>query len=305
MLFAKNETQTAAPQEIAILGSSALGLFLATELQKADHRVRLICRPHEIDEINATEFIIKNNQHLTGRRYNIDCVFELTATPQILFIASEPEDLRGDLLLLSPARLTETQIIDLSVCTPTGLISEILHRPVISGYFNGWLKKDKNHISLLSNHPSLTLTLNPTTPAAAQADDIFAGTMIELRRNEEDAQNLWNWLAPRAAAILLGTALGKKGQTLSKSAEGRKMLDSCLDELAILAAADNAGLERGAVLTAFYNIPEEFPRPFPAQTAAALLRLERLNALLFRTKRADSRRFPVISGLLEQIRNNL
>lgn len=299
MFFAKTEIETSSAHNIAILGTSALGLFLAAELQKVGHRVLLICPPHENDELNATDIIIKDSRHLSGRRHNIHSSYELDDTPQILLLASAPEQLRSNLLLVSPSRLSETTIINLTPCRPDNLICDILQYPVINAYFNGWPVQNKNHI-LPGNHRGITLSLSEKEPQSSLLQKIFTPTEIKISYNQNNAENFWNWLAPRAAAILLTNAQTANLSSFSRTPEGRKTIDRTIAELAALAAANETNLESSAVLSEFYNIIQDHQIP-----AASVLGLDRLNSLLFYGIAAAERRFPHLSGLIQQIRNKL
>lgn len=304
MLFVKSDSKTNPnPLTIAVLGTSALSFYLASELQKAGHRLNLICTPREADEYNATDFIFKDGRRLQNHRQTFRCSFELEDTPQLLLIASEQSRLRSDLLLLSPARLTDCRVVSFTPAQPSGLLSDVLGCPVVNAYFNGWLAKDKNHITLLSSRSNIVFSLEEHSSQTVFLQDAFIGTTIETGAAADNAANFWRWFTPRIMAALLDFSSGKNIYSFGKTAEGRKILDSSIKEIITLAAADNVRLDSAEILPQLYNIPDNYA-PYPSVKAAEkALELERLNALLFSGVAADDRRFPVLRGLLRQIRN--
>lgn len=303
MFFNKNTAGAITPQNITILGTSALGLYLAAELQKAGHQINIICPPQEADEANATDFIFKDNSRLQNNRQTFNFGFEQTVSPHILFIASEPQFLRRDLLLLAPSKLNSSIIINLSPCRPNEFISEIFRQPIIDAYFNGWLNKNKNHIANLSRNNSLVFSLDGTSETAILLHDIFAGTSISTSAQNNNAQNFWHWLAPRAVDFLIRLISGKDICTYAKTAENRKTLDGIIAEITMLASLNNTRLDNASILTEVYAIPNNTGEPSALETPFLLLQLERFSSLLFYGLAADDRRFPILKDAFRQIRN--
>lgn len=307
MLFAKTESQTAPiTLNLAILGTSPLSFYLAAELQKSGHRITVVCRPAEADEFNATDFVFKDSRRLQSRRHNFRFAFELETPPQLLLITSDMPRLRSDLLLLAPSRLSDAPIVSFTPETPSGLISDILNRPVINALFDGWLTREKNHIICFSRRNGVTFGLNETSPQFSFMQDVFTGSGIEVRADENSPRSFWNWFAPRIIAALVIAASGRGLDDLAKSPDGRKLIDAGISEVIILAANDGVRLENTEILSQIYNTPESdalwLQTAKPAQNT---LLLERLTALLFHGIAADDQRFPILRGLLKKIRNNL
>ena len=304
MLFAKTELlKNPSPLNIGIVGVSALSFYLAAELQKAGHRLTLICLPAEADEFNATDFIIKDGHRLQNLRQTFHCAFELETPPELLLIASDLIRLRSDLLLVSPSRLNEAPVVCLTPEYPAGLTGDMLGRPVINGYFGGSLVREKNHITCFSHHNRLTFSLDETAPATSFMRDVFAGTDIEIRADENDTLNFWNWFAPRVVISLLNRSTGKPLPAFGKTAQGRKIIDNCIAEVSALASNDGARLDDTEILTRIYNLHDDCAQLPAVGVAQSLLLLERLTALLFRGISPEDQRFPVLRGLLRQIRN--
>ena len=275
-------------------------------MQKVSHKITILCPPKEADEFAATDFIIKNEQHLQSHRHNFNYTFELDFTPDLLLIASGMVDLRRDLLLLSPHYLAATPIISFTPTEPNSLISDILGKVIINAYFNGWLSREKNHIINFSRHPNITFSLEDISPQATFLQDVFNDTNLKININNSDAANFWHWFAPRITATLLDLPSGKNIYALGKTKEGREIIDKCITEIINLAAIDNLKLESADILSQIYAIPENYTpllQKLP-RTASALL-FERLTALLFKEALSEDNRFSLLQRLTKKIRNKL
>ena len=307
MFFAKPEnTQTTNIKNICILGTSALSFYLAAELQKAGHKITILCLPQEADEFSATDFIIKSEQKLQSHRHNFNYSFELDFSPDLLFIASNTIRLRRDLLLLSPRYLTSTLIVSLTSTAPNSLISDILGKVIINAYFNGWLNRNKNHIINYSRHPNITFSLEELSPQAILLQDLFNSSEIETIFQSNNAANFWRWFAPRITAALLDLPSGKSIYALGKIKEGRGLIDKCLNEITNLAALDNVKIESADILSQIYAIPENYtPLLQKLPKTSSVLLLERLEALLFHGTTSEDPRFELLKKLIKKIRNKL
>ena len=307
MFFAKTENkQTTTPKNICILGTSALGFYLAAELQKIGHKITILCPPKEADEFSATDFIIKNEQLLQNHRYSFHYSFALDFSPDLFLICSDLVHLRSDLLLISPKRLSETQVVSFTPATPSNLITDILGKIVINAYFNGWLIRDKNHIINFNHRPNIVFSLKDFSSPTDFLQEIFSNTNIETSAQEADALNFWQWFAPRITATLLDLPSGKSIYTLGKTKEGRAIIDNCINEIINLAIIDSAQLENADILSQIYAIPENYtPLLQRLPRARSILLLERLNALLFRSISPSDPRFSLLKKLIKKIRNKL
>lgn len=303
MFFNKNTTGATTPQDISILGTSALGLYLAAELQKVGHRINIICLPQEADEANATDFIFRDTGRLQNSRQTFNFSFEQTSAPHILLIASEPQFLRRDLLLLSPSKLNNSHIVNFSPCRPNEFISEIFRQPVINAYFNGWLNKDKNHITKSGRNNSIVFSLDETSETATLLRDIFTGSAIAASAKNDNAYNFWHWLAPRATDFLIRLVSGQDVCTYAKTPENRKNIDDIIAEISTLASFNNISLNNTAILTEVYATPDNTGGLPAVETPLLLLLVERFNSLLFYGIAADDRRFPILKDAFRQIRN--
>lgn len=297
---------TKTPQNICILGTSSVALFIAEQLQNTGHQIKILCPPSEVDEYNSTDFVFKDNRHLKTKRSQFKCCFEQPASPDFLLIASKPQKLRSDLLLLSPTNLQNTTIINLTPSAPENFVSEALNLASVNAYFFGWLHQSQNHISLLSASPFINFTLSAHSEQFQNIQNLFDETEIETKSNVSAAHNFWQWLAPHAIIFLISEASDKSFYYCAQKPEYRQIIENCLPEIIALASSDNANLEKSDILRTLYSVPENYLSPFhsPVKTTQALL-LERTTNMLFRSTSFNNKHFPIIKNLITQIINKL
>ena len=307
MLFAKTENKIASnPQNICILGTSALSFYLAAELQRIGHNITILCQPKEADEFGATDIIIKNEQLLQNHRHSFNYSFSLNYSPDLLLITSDIISLRSNLLLLSRHFLAETPIVSFTPTEPASLISDILDKVTINAYFNGWVNREKNHIVNFGRHPNIVFSLEELSPQTIFLQDIFDKTSLEISATPSDATNFWKWFAPRITATLLDLPSGKSIYALGKTKEGRTIIDNCIAEIIELSSVNNVKMESTDILSQIYAIPENYTpllQKLP-RTSSALL-LERLSGLLFHGVSPEDTRFSLLQRLIKKIRNKL
>lgn len=305
MFFGKTANKVSVtPQDIAVLGTGALALYLADAFQNLGHRVCLLCPPQNADEYNATDFVFKDSARLKNPRGTFRFSHELPFRPQVLLLASSVEHQRADLTLLSPPALTDTTII--SFCFPEhgAILPEILKKPVISAFFDGWLTRAKNHIHIYGHSPKVTFSLNDASGEAAALTELFEPAGIAAVFLEDAKTNLWNYIGPRLAYDLLTAVFEQNVFQLTKTADGRKAVDTLLAEISSLAAADNAVLPETALLTKLYEIPSAWTSPLQQSVRAAETQyFERLNAFVSRQSGSNDKRYPFLHELFHRLYN--
>lgn len=305
MFFSKNEPAApVSPQNIAILGVSALGLYWADVFQNLGHRVCVLCPPQTADEFNATDFIFKDSSRLKNPRNNFHFCHELPFRPQFLLLASAPEYRRADLTLLAPAVLADTTVIGFCPPEDGAVLAEVVKKPVINGYFDAWLDRSKNHVYICGHSQKLTFSLNDTSPEAAVLSELFEPSGIKPVFAEDDKTNLWNFVAPRLAYALLNAVYDQNIFQLAKTESGRKTIDSLLTEISRLAAADNAFLPETSLLAKLYEIPSGWVSPLQKSIRTSNpLYFERLITFIIGKGGKNDKKYPLLHSLICQIYN--
>lgn len=306
MIFNKSEQKNTTPCNICILGSSATSLYIAHILQSYEHHVTIICPPAEADELNATDIIIKNPHKLQNQRHNFNFSHELTFKPQLLIIASNIINLRRDLLLISPSLLKESDIINLTPCLPVNFISETFKLPIINAYYEGWLTKHKNTITLQSKKHNLAISLpSGNNILQERLFSYFPSSIIDLKFTTQDTQNFWNWLAPNILVYLHEMISERPISTQIKTLINKQNLNTCLQELSIIADISNVTINKNEILASVYNLNEcIYFSSFSSNNDKHLL-FERMTSLLFSDTTPNKERYPYLHKVFKQISNKL
>lgn len=307
MFFSKAAEPKIATQtyNIMIVGTSGIGLFLADTLKNAGHNITLLCSPRQADEYNATDFIFKDANRLKSTRNTFSFTHEITTTPQIVLIASSQKAQIAETALLNPNKLNESIIINLGLpYNNNSTLSEILHRPVISAFFDGHINTHKNHISILGNTPRLTFTLQDTAPEASLLKNIFQNLDIQTVFSENESDNLWSFFGPKLAHDILSATHNQNIFEIGKTDAGRKQIDAVLTEISLLATTENTFLTTADLLTKLYNYPPAYVAPLQKHTLQKNpLFFSRLSQFLLLKGLKNHKKYPVLHQLMQDLYN--
>ena len=305
MFFAKTDSQpTVNPQNIGILGTSADALWWANQLQNAGHNIRLLTRPQQADEYNATDFVFRDTSRLRNQRGNFRFIHELDEIPHLLIIASSPDKLKADLSLLAPGKLADTLTINFCFLGNGPVLTEILRRPPVSAYHAGCFNGSKNHITVFKRAARIVFSIEDTTADAALLREIFEPTNIKPVFSADNMNNFWSFAGPFLAHNMLTAAYGQNIFELAKEENGRKTIDTLLEELSKIAAADNVILSAAALLSELYEIPQDFNSPLQTSIRDHTpLFFDRLSSFLLSKSGKNERKYPMTHRLLQMVYN--
>lgn len=305
MFFSKPEpAPVLTPQNIAVLGASALGLYWADIFKNLGHRVFVLCPPQQADEYNATDFIYKDSSRLKNPRNNFHFGHELPFAPDLLLITVSPEHQKSDLTLLSPAPLADTTVVNFCFPGHSAVLPEIVHKPVINAFFEGWVNRSKNHISVFGHAPRVTFSLPDTSAEAVLLREVFEAAGIKTVFSAQEKSNLWNFAGPFLAHNLLTACHGRSIFELAKTEDGRRQIDLLLEEISRMAEADNACLTPAELLARLYEIPSAYVPPLQksVQTKNPLF-FEKLNSFLSSRYARNDKKYPFICELMQNLYN--
>lgn len=305
MFFSKPvPAHTVTPKNIAILGTGAAGLYWADAFQNLGHNVFVLCPPRYADEYNATDFIYKDSSRLKNPRNNFHFGHELPFIPDLLLIAISPEHQKSDLTLLSPAPLADTVIVNSCFPACDAVLPELVHKPVIRAFFEGWINRNKNHISVFGHSPRITFSLPDTSAEAAFLREIFEASGVKTIFSDHEKNNLWNFAGPFLAYNLLTACYDHTVFELAKTEEGRRQIDLLLEDISRMAEADNAYLMPADLLAKLYEIPSAYISPLKksVQTQNPLF-FEKINSFLLSQNAKNDKKYPVIRELMQKLYN--
>lgn len=305
MFFNKTEHKiSVTPQNIGILGTSAQALYWADVFQNLGHHVCLLCSPQKADEYNATDFTFKDSSRLRSPRNNFFFCHELAFKPQIFFLASSPEHQRSELTLLSPEILSDSVVISFLFSEHDALLPEIIKKPIINGYFEGWINQSQNHVNIYGHSPKVIFSLSDTSEEAKILAELFTPTDITTIFSEDNKTNFWNFTAPRIVYSLLSIVHEQNIFQLAKTENGRKRIDTLLAEIKNLAASDNVILTEATLLTKLYEIPSAWISPLQKSIQNQnFLYFDRLSSFIADKSGRNDKKYPLLHELLRQIYN--
>ncbi len=303
MFFNKTNisTSTIISKKISILGTGPTALYIASSFQKIGHDVNIICPP--LSNRKNIDITIKDSTKLSSSHFKINLSYELSNNPDFLFIASELPNLHSDLLLISPSKLSKTNIISLTPSVNPNFINQNIGQQSISAYLSAWLSQNGNTISLNSSSPQIIFNLPSDSKETSQIQNIFNNNDIKLIFKDSPLENFWNWFAPIALTYIINNAITGNIKDLSKTIDGRNILDNCINELSQLALLDGITLNKTTILSNLYNAPTNHFSTKDVSKSYSQQLLSKINMLLFRNISPEDKRFPTLKNLLNKIYN--
>jgi len=305
MFFGKSSSQTTTtPHNIAILGANALGLYWADIFKNLGHNVFVLCSPKKAEEYNATDFTFRDSAHLKNQRNNFHFGHELPFMPEFLLITVSAQHQISDLTLLCPNILSDTIVINFCFPNLIPILSEIIRKPTINTFFEGWVNRNQNHISIFGRSPRITFNLSDTSEDAPFLRDLFESSDLKIIFNEHENESLWNFAAPFLAHNLLTARFNCNIFDFGKTETGRHQIDTLLEEISRIAQADNIRISTAELLTKVYEIPSAYVSSLQKsiQTKNPLF-FQRINTFLLSKTGQNERKYPFIHQIIQEIRN--
>lgn len=286
-------------QSVSVLGDGASALYLAGLIQNIGHTVNLICSPS--NQRNNIEITFKNPAKLLSEHLKINTSFELIDSPDFLFIASELPDLHADLLLLSPSKLIGSTIINLTPSINPDFISQTLQQQSVSAYLHAQILQKGNTLTLNTQSPQITFNLNTDSNEVLKIQNLFNNNDMGLVFKDCPAENFWNWFAPRVLIYFINNALKTNVKELSKTIDGRKFLDCCINEISLLVSRNKTFLNKNDLLSELYNATTEV---FSLKEHTSFYRQRfssKINMLLFQHILPEDKNFPLLKDLANKV----
>ena len=288
---------------VYLLGLNDKSLFLTARLQDAGANTVILTSPNQISELAAKELVVKEDRLLQRKKHSLHTDFALRHDFDLLIITSSSSSLKSDLTLLSPAKLQNALILNLSLLETPSLLTDIIRTPVVNGYLQCFVEYDpKPQLNILGRNQSLTVSCTDEHPLAAFLSHWLRPDDTEIIASPDDNYNFWYYFIPYAAAALISSSLNKPIYTIAKDEQGRKSIDSCLKELLAIASAHKVTINHADMLKKIYNIPADYIFPLQRDTRnGTFSELNTISSLLLQNSDFKNFKISVLRGIFKQI----
>ena len=250
------DTETNLP--IYILGKTTLGLYLAYKLSNIGENPVIITPPDDNHELSQ-EITIKEENIFKKHKFTYKCAPYTFTGAKLLIITSEANKLKSELLLISQKNMATTPCIIFSDDKDTDIAQNIIGQPLIHAWFDGWLIKEENIITLLGNETNIVLHKNyHNIENCLTALSIMNRTGINTGSIEDDNQYYWKHFATNIICTLLTAKEQQNIAQICKSKEKRLYINKLAEEISSLASFYKTQLSAEEICKNIYAIPVHY-----------------------------------------------
>ena len=251
-------THTDTNLPIYILGKSTLGLYLAYKLSSIGENPIIITSPNNNEE-PSKDLIIKEDALFKKHKFTYNSTSYTFTPAKLLIITSDANKLKSELLLISPKNMATTPCVIFSDNQENNIAQNIIGQPLIHSWFNGWLTKEDNTITLLGNEPNIILHKNyHNIENCLTALSILSRTGINTNSTEEYDQNYWEHFSINIISSMLTAKEQQNITQICKNKEKRIHLNKLAEEISSLAAFYHVSLNAEEICKKIYTIPSQY-----------------------------------------------
>lgn len=293
MLFSKSSKNTIVSQtEITIIGTSPQAFFIGDLLQNISCSVTFLVPENQLVRYKKSFSLTFRPSGFQNRRVEFSFVSEAKKRPSFVFLASNPEDLKNDLLFLSSATLKDVPIVNLSFACTRRLPESLIPRNVYPAFIDGLFMFEKNILTFVSRPQNLKI--QTSSDILSELKNLFGSTLI-IHKADSPADLFWQDFTPVFLGSLLTQIKHQNISTCLNNSEMRNLADSALKELSVLAKKEKSDFDTSKALTAIYGFADNYTGEFTTK--------QRLTALMNCFPQISRFETPALFELLAQTLN--
>lgn len=292
MFFAKAKDTTVSKTEIAIIGTSPQAFFIGDILQNSHCSVTFLIPENQSAKYQKNFSLIFRPSGFQNRRVEFSFVSEIKKRPAFAFLASAPEDIKNDFLLLSAPALKNIPVINLSFACTRRLPEELIPDTMYPAFLDGQFIFEKN-ILTFANRPQ-NLKIQAPADVLSALKDLFGSTLV-IHKSASQTDLFWQDFVPVFLGSLLIQSRGQNVALGLNSPEMRHLTDSALQEISVLAKNEKSDFDTSKALTAVYGLADTYTGEFTTT--------QRLNAFIGCFPQINRFDTPALFELLAQTLN--
>ena len=246
---------------IYIIGNNGLTFYLAAKLQDSGKDIRIMANKDENVHIETNGVNLKEEHNLSKKHYKFKTSFLIKEKPELVIISCDACRLNYYLTLLSGKTLKNTPVFFFPQVKEIDYIKDLLSNDLIRVYFDGYLNRNDQLITLYGRTPSIQICGNLKKHSLKQALGILEDTNLLFTVDENENQAFWNFFVPYAAGSIFSTYHGQNLSQLIHKVEYKDELKTLTDELIDLASKDLVYIPREETLTKLYSTPSNYTFP--------------------------------------------
>lgn len=294
-------TNTDTNLPVYILGKTALGLYLAHKLSGVGENPVIITPPAD-NEISHQEITIKEENAFKKHKFIYKSAPYTFGKAKLLIITSEVNRLKSELLLVSQRNMATTPCIIFSDDKNTDIAQNIIGQPLIHAWFNGWLTKEDDTITLLGNETNIVLHKNyHNLENCLAALSILNRTGINTNSTEDNNQIYWKHFSTNIICTMLTAKEQQNITQICKNKEKRHLINILAEEISSLALFYHTQLSAEEICKNIYSIPPHYSFNTQKLDSQAISKLNHYYHNLI-TRITDSKlQLPQLNTLMKEI----
>ena len=255
-------------EPIYLVGNNALTLYLAAKLQSSGENVIIISDKNDNLYLNTNGIALKEDLSLQKQRYTFNTSFITKDKPKLTIVSCDNSKLNYFLSSISISKIKDSPFILFSVLKNISHIEAILGSRITRGYFDGFLNKDDQNVSLFGRAPNITLCPPKKEKNIKEIIPLFEKSGLTTLVNKDSSLGFWEYFAPFAAASLLSAAFNETIPELLVQPDKRETIKATISEISLLALKDGVEVPDDFIEKKICQIPGNYFLPLQASSNA-------------------------------------
>ena len=244
---------------IYIIGDTPFALMLSAKLSLAGINTYLLGAEKSFKK--DSPLTLKEENSSVKNTIYIQTTSLIREPAQLIILCLDSHSISAGLTYFSKKYTKETPVISFCHTSTPKIIEEIIGKPIIPAYFDGWIKKSyENTFTYLGCPTGITISQNSKQPFYPLLSQIFSKTDLKINFNGNDEQNFWNDFILYAACSLFSLQNGPHLRDIAKKANYRQTLNTIFDELLQL-VPQTLLIDKENIITKIYQTPTGYTFP--------------------------------------------
>lgn len=240
---------------IYILGNNALAYYLATKfIDEGSNKVILLSNQFKKSSKNYNQITVKEDGKLIRKQYQIDTLINIKDKPDLFIIACGMDTIKVEMTTVNKNKVMDCPIICLSGLENDGFLQAFLQKNVEVGYFDGFLQKKNDIITVFGRTPKLLLGKSGDKNVL----NMFDKAKIITNLYDDTQLAFWDYFSSYSISYLLYCAYKKPLFELIKNKEHRGLLENLAQDMAKMINKNVANFQIQELLKKIYAVPNMY-----------------------------------------------
>ena len=143
MFFGKKEfSKIESRQSVVVVGRSLLAFYLAAVLQEKGVKTVIKVSSEVLQKFGSKKNVVMKYPGKLKENVMLNITDNLEDDVDFCFVASHPDDVKNDFLLMSDEKIKKTKIVNFATCMNNKLFAKMKDIDCADAFFGGWLVGD-------------------------------------------------------------------------------------------------------------------------------------------------------------------